>query len=93
MHKDGRLAHSAALLSRLPADHVETLNRVRELSARWAQRDPGAATGWIETLPAGAMKDWAAYNAARQWAQLNRAAAESWLAQWGKSLENGPPTE
>ncbi len=91
MQEQGRFADAAELVSYLAPDEPQTLNRVCELSARGAHRDTGAATAWIESLPAGPMKDWASYNAAEQWARSNRSAAEAWLKKLGDSFDALPP--
>lgn len=44
-----------------------------------AIKDAAAATGWVQTLPAGDAKLWAQKNLARNWAQYDPKAVDQWL--------------
>lgn len=48
----------------------------------WANKDPDAASAWVQTLPAGEAKLWAQKNLAANWALYDPDAA----GQWVKSL-------
>jgi hypothetical protein len=49
------------------------------LAAKWVGNDPGAASEWVQTLPAGETKLWAQKNLAANWAQYDPAAADQWV--------------
>jgi hypothetical protein len=49
------------------------------LAVQWAANDPGAASEWVQTLPAGETKLWAQKNLAANWAQYDPAAADQWV--------------
>ena len=51
-----------------------------EYAAKLAVKDPGAASGWVGSLPAGDAKLWAQKNLARNWAVYDRKAAVHWAA-------------
>jgi hypothetical protein len=48
-------------------------------AVRWAGNDPGAASEWVQTLPAGETKLWAQKSLAANWAQYDPAAADQWV--------------
>ncbi len=48
----------------------------------WSQKDPAAASAWVQTLPAGDARLWAQKNLAANWSQYDPNAA----SQWVKSL-------
>ena len=79
IQQDGRYAECTDLVSYLPLDDKRTINSVSYLAVHWTRQNPAAATEWIEGLPAGSVKDWAAANASRQWARINPDRAEAWL--------------
>ena len=47
---------------------------------RWAEKDPVAASDWVQTLPSGDGKLWAQKNLAANWAQYDPEAAKRWAA-------------
>lgn len=76
----------------LSANDPQALKVVADLGANWAHHDPRAATAWIETLPTGELKTWAARNAAKQWGRSNETAARAWLARLPEGIPWDHPT-
>jgi hypothetical protein len=67
-------------------DHREMAERERtraacRLAAGWAIDEPRQAANWVETLPEGEARLWAAKNVALQWAQYSTAEARAWAAK------------
>lgn len=50
------------------------------LAASWAQEDPAAAGKWVNSLPEGQERLWAARNLASLWTENDPAAARQWLS-------------
>jgi hypothetical protein len=51
------------------------------LAAGWALTEPGRAAAWVETLPPGEARLWAAKNVALQWSHYSTAEARAWAAK------------
>ena len=51
-----------------------------QYASKLAIKDPGAASEWVGTLPAGDAKLWAQKNVAKNWAVYDPKAAERWVA-------------
>lgn len=51
------------------------------LAAGWAITEPALAAAWVETLPAGEARLWAAKNVALQWRQYSTAETRAWAAK------------
>lgn len=47
---------------------------------KWAEKDPEAASAWLQTLPAGDAKLWAQKNLATNWAKYDPDATAQWIA-------------
>jgi hypothetical protein len=47
---------------------------------QWAQKDPVAASNWVNSLPSGEAKLWAQKNVANNWSQYDPDAANQWIA-------------
>ena len=45
-----------------------------------AQKDPDAASQWVQTLPAGEARQWAQKNLAKNWAMYDPEAMQQWVA-------------
>lgn len=50
------------------------------LVSEWGRKDPVAAGRWVNSLPAGEARLWAAKNLAAQWAEYEPSAARRWAA-------------
>jgi hypothetical protein len=50
------------------------------LVSSWGRKDPVAAGRWVNSLPAGEARLWAAKNLAAQWAEYEPSAARQWAA-------------
>jgi hypothetical protein len=50
------------------------------LVSSWGRKDPVSAGRWVNSLPAGEARLWAAKNLAAQWAEYEPAAARKWAA-------------
>ena len=74
-------AEGAAFLTQmLTQPSGENLTRsTAQFTTRWAQRDPGAAAAWVETLPPGEPQQWAAANLATNWGRHDPVAAAAWI--------------
>ncbi len=64
----------------------ETFERERvraacRLAAGWASTAPAQAAAWVQTLPAGEARLWAAKNVARQWQDYSTAETHDWAAK------------
>lgn len=70
---------AAAQVSYLSRDDPRAIGEVSQLGAHWAHHDPRAARTWVENLPPGNLRSWAALNVSRQWSRSNAAAAKQWL--------------
>jgi hypothetical protein len=56
-----------------------------ELAADWAINEPRQAADWVETLPTGEARLWAAKNVALQWSHYSTAEVQA----WAKTLPEG----
>lgn len=59
---------------------TDPLRLASEYASKLAIKDPGAASEWVGTLPAGDAKLWAQKNVAKNWAVYDPKAAEQWVA-------------
>jgi hypothetical protein len=50
------------------------------LVSSWGRKDPVAAGRWVNSLPSGEARLWAAKNLAAQWNEYEPAAARQWTA-------------
>ena len=77
--------HAAALdhLLRHPspqaAPGVAPQQRAYALAAMWGSTDPAAASRWVESLPAGEARVWAAKNVAASWAEYYPEQSRKWV--------------
>jgi len=51
-----------------------------EFAAGWAAEEPASAAAWVEKLPAGEARLWAAKNVALQWQHYSTTEARAWAA-------------
>ena len=78
---------SRALATPVTADaNPEQLERERtraacRLAAQWAITEPSQAAAWVETLPTGEARLWAAKNVAMQWNQYSTPEVRAWAAK------------
>jgi hypothetical protein len=83
---------AAAVLERAlaaPDDHVHGPNSnnqsrdkaTYEFAAKWAAEQPAAAAAWVESLPSGEARLWAAKNVALQWEEYSTAEVRAWAAK------------
>ncbi|WP_035608670.1 hypothetical protein [Haloferula sp. BvORR071] len=56
-----------------------------QIVSQWAEQDPAAAAKWVEALPAGEQRDWAAKNVVLRWSSYSPAAAKAWEAKLAPS--------
>ncbi len=54
--------------------------RASALAVEWMKSDPGAASQWVNSLPAGDAKLWAQKNLARNWALYDPDSAKLWVS-------------
>ncbi|MEO0016816.1 MAG: hypothetical protein RLZZ522_99 [Verrucomicrobiota bacterium] len=59
----------------------ERVRAACRLAAGWAGTAPAQAAAWVETLPAGEARLWAAKNVARQWQYYSTAETRDWAAK------------
>jgi hypothetical protein len=60
-------------------DKFDPLRMASEYAAKLVIKDPAAASGWVQSLPAGDAKLWAQKNLARNWAQYDPRAVDDWI--------------
>jgi hypothetical protein len=65
----------SSITSRLRYDATWTF------AAAWAAEEPASAAAWVESLPAGEVRLWAAKNVALQWQQYSTAEVHAWAAK------------
>ncbi len=63
-----------------PEDEKQPTRLAVQLAASWADENPGAASHWVTSLPAGEARLWAAKNVAARWADYEPQAAARWVA-------------
>lgn len=51
------------------------------IAAQWAEEDASAAARWVERLPEGEARTWAAKNVVLRWSSYSPAAAKAWEAK------------
>jgi hypothetical protein len=61
-------------------DSVQMTRQASGLVSEWGRKDPVAAGRWVNSLPAGEARLWAAKNLAAQWAEYEPSAARRWAA-------------
>jgi hypothetical protein len=61
-------------------DFGQMTRQASRLVSSWGRKDPVAAGRWVNSLPAGEARLWAAKNLASQWAEYEPAAARQWAA-------------
>jgi hypothetical protein len=59
----------------------ERIRTTSEVAAQWAQVDPRGAAAWVESLPEGEHREWAARNVVMNWARYGEEEARAWVAQ------------
>lgn len=77
----------AALAARsLPAMQPEevTGNFLR-IASDWAATDPAGAAKWVETLPPGEAREWAAKNVVLRWSSYSPSEAKAWESRFSAS--------
>ena len=77
----GPVLHGESLrcLLESPGKSPELIGKTSLHSVKWAQRDPAAASDWIDKLPTGDARQWAQKNLAAYWIQYDPAATKRWL--------------
>ncbi|MCW1912343.1 hypothetical protein OJ996_02080 [Luteolibacter sp. GHJ8] len=70
-------------LLRNPSLQAKESSSVRDracaLAAMWGSSDPVAASRWVESLPAGEVRVWAAKNVAASWAEYYPEESKKWV--------------
>ena len=59
----------------------QSINWHARVAADWGSEDPSAAAKWVESLPTGEARDWAAKNLVLRWSSYSPAAAKAWEAK------------
>ncbi len=75
-----------------PDDSLGRVEATSSHAVKWAQKDPAAASAWVNNLPDGDARQWAQKNLAAYWLQYDPNAADQWLNSLPKA-EQAPVRE
>jgi hypothetical protein len=75
-------------LAENPDDSLGRVEATSSHAVKWAQKDPAAASAWVNNLPDGDARQWAQKNLAAYWLQYDPEAAHQWLNSLPKSEQS-----